>query len=106
MTNRIVKLAFYRAALASGLPKPEWGSLSGVRPAKLVDAYLREGLSPARGEGALYAGILRLGGAGAGLCLDAALAAREAERSLEAQGRLSLCGHTLSARRAAPIAAS
>ena len=44
--NRLVKLAFYRAALASGLPKPEWGSLSGVRPAKLMDGYLREGLSP------------------------------------------------------------
>lgn len=41
--NRIVKLAFYRAALNSGLPKPEWGCLSGVRPVKLMDEYLRGG---------------------------------------------------------------
>ena len=83
-TNRIVKLAFYRAALASGLPKPEWGSLSGVRPAKLVDAYLREGLSPRAAKGRFMREYF-VSEARAGLCLDAALAAREAERSLEAR---------------------
>ena len=31
--NRIIKLAFYRAALASGVPEPVWGCLTGVRPA-------------------------------------------------------------------------
>lgn len=79
--NRLVKLAFYRAALASGLPKPEWGSLSGVRPAKLMDAYLREGLSPRAAKGRFMREYF-VSGSRAGLCLDAALAAQEAARSL------------------------
>ena len=79
--NRLVKLAFYRAALASGLPKPEWGSLSGVRPAKLVDGYLREGLSPRAAKGRFMREYF-VSGSRAQLCLDAALAAQEAARSL------------------------
>ena len=79
--NRLVKLAFYRAALASGLPKPEWGSLSGVRPAKLMDAYLREGLSPRAAKGRFMREYF-VSGSRAQLCLDAALAAQEAARSL------------------------
>lgn len=79
--NRLVKLAFYRAALASGLPKPEWGSLSGVRPAKLMDAYLREGLSPRAAKGRFMREYF-VSGSRAQLCLDAAIAAQEAARSL------------------------
>ena len=80
--NRLVKLAFYRAALASGLPKPEWGSLSGVHPAKLMDAYLREGLSPRAAKGRFMREYF-VSGSRAQLCLDAALAAQEAARSLD-----------------------
>lgn len=80
--NRLVKLAFYRAALASGLPKPEWGSLSGVRPAKLMDACLREGLSPRAAKGRFMREYF-VSGSRAQLCLDAALAAQEAARSLD-----------------------
>ena len=80
--NRLVKLAFYRAALASGLPRPEWGSLSGVRPAKLVDGYLREGLSPRAAKGRFMREYF-VSGSRAQLCLDAALAAQEAARSLD-----------------------
>lgn len=80
--NRLVKLAFYRAALASGLPRPEWGSLSGVRPAKLMDAYLREGLSPRAAKGRFMREYF-VSGSRAQLCLDAALAAQEAARSLD-----------------------
>ena len=80
--NRLVKLAFYRAALASGLPKPEWGSLSGVRPAKLMDAYLREGLSPRAAKGRFMREYF-VSGSRAQLCLDAAIAAQEAARSLD-----------------------
>ena len=36
-TGRVVKLAFFRAAIASGIPYPEWGCLTGVRPVKLVE---------------------------------------------------------------------
>lgn len=83
-TNRIVKLAFYRAALASGLPKPEWGSLSGVRPAKLMDGYLREGLSP-RAAKSRFKREYFVSEERAQLCLDSALAAQKAERSLGAR---------------------
>ncbi len=80
-TGRVVKLAFYRAALASGIPYPEWGCLTGVRPAKLMAAYLREGLSPQAARGRFsreyYVSQRR-----AARCLDAALASVEAERSL------------------------
>ena len=38
-----VKLAFYRAALAAGRPKPAWGALTGVKPGKLMARYLAEG---------------------------------------------------------------
>lgn len=79
--NRLVKLAFYRAALDSGLPRPEWGSLSGVRPAKLMDGYLREGLSPRAAKGRFMREYF-VSGSRAQLCLDAALAAQEAARSL------------------------
>ena len=46
LEQRILKLAFYRAALAAGHPKPEWGCLTGVRPAKMLSALIRrDGLS-------------------------------------------------------------
>ncbi len=45
--QRAVKLAFYRAALASGVNKPAWGALTGVKPGKLMARYLTEGRTPA-----------------------------------------------------------
>ena len=48
LEQRILKLAFYRAAIALGVPKPEWGCLTGVRPAKLLAGLIhRDGLSEA-----------------------------------------------------------
>ena len=41
--SQIVKLSFYRAALAAGVKKPVWGALTGVRPGKLMEKILREG---------------------------------------------------------------
>ena len=43
--QRLVKNSMYRAALRSGRQKPVWGALTGVRPGKLLCAFLREGLS-------------------------------------------------------------
>ncbi|MEF9970823.1 MAG: coproporphyrinogen dehydrogenase HemZ [Oscillospiraceae bacterium] len=43
--QRLVKLSFYRAALASGVKKPAWGALTGVRPGKLLSNLLEAGLS-------------------------------------------------------------
>lgn len=45
--QRALKLAFYRAALASGVPKPAWGALTGVKPGKLMARYLAEGKTAA-----------------------------------------------------------
>lgn len=41
--QRAVKLALYRAALTSGVKKPAWGALTGVKPGKLLARYLAEG---------------------------------------------------------------
>ncbi len=42
LKNKIVKLSFYRASLAHGISKPEWGALTGVRPVKLMSVFLRQ----------------------------------------------------------------
>ncbi len=42
--QRLVKNAMYRAALRAGHARPVWGALTGVRPGKLLCAFLREGL--------------------------------------------------------------
>ncbi|MGE4353202.1 MAG: coproporphyrinogen dehydrogenase HemZ [Oscillospiraceae bacterium] len=43
--QRIVKLAFYRAAVRHLGQKPAWGALTGIRPATLMTRLLQEGLS-------------------------------------------------------------
>ena len=42
--QRLIKNAVYRAALASGLRRPPWGALTGVRPGKLLCALINSGL--------------------------------------------------------------
>ena len=78
--NRIVKLAFYRAALASGVKETVWGCLTGVRPAKLMTGYLREGVSPRAARGRFMREYF-VQPERASLCLDAALYS-ERERAL------------------------
>ena len=80
--SRIVKLAFYRAALDSGVEKPEWGCLTGVRPAKLMSAYLREGMSPTAAKG-LFKREYFASDARSELCLSAALASERTANNLE-----------------------
>ena len=41
--QRLLKLAFYRAARAWGVPQPPWGALTGVRPVKLPAKVLAAG---------------------------------------------------------------
>jgi len=50
--QRLVKDAVYRAALKSGLSKPVWGSLTGVRPGKLMAALLCDGKTEKQALGA------------------------------------------------------
>lgn len=45
LCSRIIKTAFYRAALRSGHKQPAWGMLTGVRPGKLFREEL-EGKTP------------------------------------------------------------
>ncbi len=82
--NRVVKLAFYRAALRSGVPVPPWGSLTGVRPGKLMSALLRQGLTPAHALRSFREeyDVSRERGA---LCLATALATETARASLESR---------------------
>ena len=47
LEQQAVKLSFYRAALAAGVPKPAWGALTGVKPGKLMARYLIEGKTAA-----------------------------------------------------------
>jgi len=44
--QRLIKNSIYRAALSSGIKKPVWGSLTGVRPGKIFRNILNSGLSP------------------------------------------------------------
>ena len=43
--QRLIKNAMYRAALASGVHRPAWGALTGVRPGKIFCSLLVAGLS-------------------------------------------------------------
>ena len=84
LEQRAVKRSFYRAAVAFLGKKPEWGSLSGIRPAKLMRGLLAEGLSEtaaARRFMALY----DVSPARAELCLSAAKAAAAADALLDAR---------------------
>ena len=84
--QRLIKNAIYRAALASGLQKPVWGALTGVRPGKVLLPLIRRcgeeealvrfeedyGVSPERAR----------------LCLDAARHTITADAEL---GRKDVC---------------
>ena len=82
LEQRLVKSAFYRAALAHGHEKPVWGCLTGVRPAKFLAGLVRrDGLTPAGAERAL---IREFGvePERAAVCAAAAAAAARAEATL------------------------
>ncbi len=75
--QQAVKLAFYRAGLASGVPKPVWGALTGVKPGKLMARYLAEGRTAAD-----FAADFDVDPDRAGLCAVTARTAMEARASL------------------------
>ena len=79
--QRLIKNAVYRAALASGVPEPVWGALTGVRPGKLLCALLDRGLSE---EEALreFREEYRVSPERAELCLDATRQTRLVKASL------------------------
>ncbi len=77
MEQQAVKLSFYRAALAAGVPKPVWGALTGVKPGKLMARYLAEGKSAAD-----FSGDFDVDPDRAALCEKTARAALAAKASL------------------------
>ena len=80
--QKIIKLAFYRAALNSGVEKPVWGALTGIRPGKLMSKLLEQGLS----DNAALSDFIRdydVSPQRARLCLFTAHAGLDCAKSLE-----------------------
>lgn len=48
--QRLIKNAIYRATLSSGVKRPPWGALTGVRPGKLLCRMLEDGMSREEAE--------------------------------------------------------
>ena len=82
--QRLVKNAMYRAALKSGVPRPAWGALTGVRPGKLLAGLISSGLDE---EAAVRRFIdeYDVSPARAALCLDTTRETLRAEASLGAR---------------------
>jgi len=82
LLQRIIKQSFYRAAVGSVTAPPVWGSLTGIRPAKLAMAAMESGMDAKTAAKALtrdyYVSPER-----AEICVDAARAAIAAKGSIE-----------------------
>ncbi len=81
LRQRIVKQSFYRASVRFRGEKPVWGALSGIRPALLMRRLMDEGLDDAAAVRRFIA-LYDVQPERAALTLDAARAARAAERTL------------------------
>ncbi len=75
--QRALKMAFYRAALAAGRPRPAWGALTGVKPGKLMAQYLQAGKSAEA-----FARDFDVSASRAALCFETASATLAAKESL------------------------
>ena len=79
--QRIVKQAFYKAAIAGGHSVPVWGSLTGVRPGKLFMSLLSEGLTE-REAARRFENEFGVSKKRVRLCAESVKAALEAKASL------------------------
>ena len=81
LCQRIVKLSFYKAAVALTGVRPPWGALTGIRPARLVTRMLEAGKTERQAlktmEREFFVAPER-----AALCLDTARASRAAAAAL------------------------
>jgi oxygen-independent coproporphyrinogen-3 oxidase len=80
--QRIIKQSFYRAAAGIVSSPPIWGSLTGIRPAKLAVASLESGAG-AKSAARTLVRDYYVSPARAAICVDAARATITAKRSLE-----------------------
>ena len=85
--QRLIKNAIYRAALKSGVKKPAWGALTGVRPGKLLAGLLNQGLSEQQAVKAFIRDY-DVSTARAALCLDTS---RETLKAMAALGPRDIC---------------
>lgn len=81
LRQRIIKLAFYKAAVAVTGQTPVWGALTGIRPAKLAARFLEEGMDAAGAQAAMQREFF-VSPERAQLCVAAADAAVQAARTL------------------------
>jgi len=79
--QRIIKQSFYRAAVRFIEAPPEWGSLTGIRPAKLAAAALESG-SSAKAAAARLVREFFVSPERAAMCVDAAQASLALKRGL------------------------
>ena len=81
LLQRAVKQSFYRAAISFIESPPEWGSLTGIRPAHIASAMLEDGIAEGVAERTLmrdfYVSTER-----AGLCMAAARSSLAVKRTL------------------------
>ena len=82
--QRLVKNAIYRAALQSGVAKPAWGALTGVRPGKLLAGLMEGGLNEAEAA-RRFAKEYDVSDARVRLCLATTRETLKAEASLSAR---------------------
>ena len=94
----------YRAALASGVHRPAWGALTGVRPGKIFCSLLAAGLSEDEAT-RRFIDEYDVTPKRAALCRDTS---RETVKAVSELGEKDVCltSASLSARRAVHIAAS
>ena len=79
--QRLVKNAMYRAALRAGRQKPVWGALTGVRPGKLLEKLLADGI-PEQEALRRFVEEFDVSPERAALCLDASRETMKAAASL------------------------
>ncbi len=79
--QRIIKLAFYHAAMALSEEKPVWGALTGIRPGTIMTRLLERGLSD-REAMEKFSNDYFVAPERAALCLDTAKASLKVERGL------------------------
>ena len=81
LEQRVIKLAFYKAAVAVTGQTPVWGALTGIRPAKLAARFLEEGMDMPAAETAMQRSFF-VSPERAQLCVAAAAASVRTDRSL------------------------
>lgn len=80
--QRIIKLSFYRAGIQYTGKRPPWGAVTGVRPGKLMSAYLNSGMSEPEAKAA-FIKEYDVSSDRASLCLETARYTRKVQAGLE-----------------------